>query len=264
MEDYIKINQELWNNWTKIHSKSNFYNVSGFKHGETSLRKVELAELTDVTNKTMLHLQCHFGLDSLSWARKGAQVTAVDLSPEAIKVANQLSNELKIPVNFICANIYTLPNLLNHKFDLVYTSYGVLGWLHDLKKWAKIISHFLKPGGKFYMVEFHPFINMFLNDWKEIRDSYFHNRQPIVEEQKGSYIDRTIDFSHLSYIWPYTLEEILCALCEANLKLNFFHEFPYSVYDCFPDLKQTAPGEYTIKDDAYQLPLMFSLEAIKI
>lgn len=259
----MNTNQELWNNWIPMHAKSDFYDIDGFKKGKTSLRKIELAELTDVKDKTMLHLQCSFGLDSLSWARKGANVTGVDFSPTGIKLANELSEELHIPAEFICANIYDLLNVLNKEYDIVYTSYGVLGWLDDLNKWAKVVTHFLKKGGCFYIVEFHPFINMFKENWSKISNFYFHHRQPTLYNQQGSYIDRTIDFNHPSYIWPYTISEVLTALSNAGLTLEFFHEFPYSPYDCFPSLKEVNEGEYVSKEGPFEVPMTFSLRARK-
>jgi 2-polyprenyl-3-methyl-5-hydroxy-6-metoxy-1,4-benzoquinol methylase len=112
--------------------------------------------LADVKGKKMLHLQCHFGMDSLNWARLGADVTAVDLSDEAIKEAKQLNDALGLNAKFICCNVYDLKELLDEKFDIVFTSYGVVGWLPDLDKWAEIIAYYLKPSGTFYLAEFHP------------------------------------------------------------------------------------------------------------
>lgn len=141
-----------------------FYNVDEFKKGKITLKDIELAELGDVKNKSLLHLQCHFGLDTLSWARLGAEVTGVDFSEEAIEYAKRLSQELDIPARFICSNIYDTIELITDKFDIVFTSYGVLCWLPDLVEWAEIISHFLRCGGIFYIVEFHPVNNIFDNE----------------------------------------------------------------------------------------------------
>ena len=148
--DYFEANKKLWNQRTIVHKDSSFYNLAGFKAGENVLTPIELNELGDVKGKKMLHLQCHFGMDSLNWARLGADVTGVDLSDEAIKEAKQLNDELAMNAKFICCNVYDLKEHLDEKFDIVFTSYGTIGWLPDLDKWAGLIAHYLKPGGTFY------------------------------------------------------------------------------------------------------------------
>ena len=157
---YFEANKALWNKRVDLHFNSEFYDKDKFKKSKNSLNSIELKELGDISGKTILHLQCHFGQDTLSLANLGAEVTGVDFSEEAIIKAKQLSNELNIKADFICSNIYDLKEKLNGKFDIVFTSYGTIGWLPDINKWAEIISHFLKPKGQFLIVEFHPFIWM--------------------------------------------------------------------------------------------------------
>jgi 2-polyprenyl-3-methyl-5-hydroxy-6-metoxy-1,4-benzoquinol methylase len=157
-------NKASWNKRAAIHKDSAFYDLDAFKKGKSSLNKVELAALGNVTNKRLLHLQCHFGMDTMSWAREGAIVTGVDLSDEAIRLAREINQELALNAEFICSNIYDLVNeegkpvagLQSESFDIVFTSYGTIGWLPDLDQWAGIISLYLKPGGTFYIVDFHP------------------------------------------------------------------------------------------------------------
>ena len=150
MDNYINYNQDLWNELTPIHERSKFYDLEGFRSGKQSLKSIELDELGDVSGKSLLHLQCHFGVDTLSWARKGGIVTGIDFSDASINLAQSLSRELGIKASFFRANIYDLPDILKAEFDIVYTSYGVLAWLPDLKRWAEIIVHYLKRGGFFY------------------------------------------------------------------------------------------------------------------
>lgn len=261
MINFTESNKKLWDGWSKINFKSDFYNVEDFKSGKSSLKKVELSELGDVTAKTMLHLQCHFGMDTLSWAKEGAEVTGVDLSSESIELAEQLSNELSIPANFICSDIYDLPKVLDKKFDIVFTSYGVLVWLSNLNKWADIVAHYLKPGGTFYIVEFHPFTNMFGESWEGINDSYFYGEQPICLPQSNSYADSDTEFNHVSYEWPHTMSEVINALRKAGLIIEFFHEFPFSVYNCFPSLEENNKDEFVIKGHGNTIPLMYSIKA---
>ena len=148
-DNYIEINRESWNNKTETHLKSEFYDLDNFIKGKTSLNSIELDLLGDVKGKTILHLQCHFGQDSISLSRLGAEVTGIDLSDKAIQSAKQIAKDTNSKANFICCNIYDLPNHLDKQFDIVYTSYGTIGWLPDLDKWARIVSQYVKPNGQF-------------------------------------------------------------------------------------------------------------------
>ena len=161
MDDYLKANRENWNERTPIHARSEFYDVEGFKAGRSTLTSIELEEVGEVAGRSLLHLQCHFGLDTMSWARLGAKVTGVDFSDQAIALARSLSKETGIEADFVLSDIYELPDVLDEQYDIVFTSFGVLNWLPDLKKWAQVIARFLKPGGTFYIVEFHPFADVF-------------------------------------------------------------------------------------------------------
>ena len=156
--NYLEKNKDSWNRRTDYHVDSEFYDVKGFLRGNTSLKSVELNLLGDIKTKSILHLQCHFGQDTLSLARMGAEATGVDLSDNAIKNANLLAEKAKLKADFICCDIYSLPQHLDKQFDIVFTSYGTIGWLPDIDKWAKIVSRYLKPGGKLVFVDFHPVV----------------------------------------------------------------------------------------------------------
>ena len=156
MERLFEANRAHGDEATPIHVRSAFYDVAAFKAGKTSLQRIEIEELGDVKGKTLLHLMCHFGLDTLSWARAGALVTGVDFSSEALVQARGLAEELNIPAHFVETNIYELPSVLEERFDIVFTSYGVLCWLPDLAEWARIIARSLRQGGTFHMLEDHP------------------------------------------------------------------------------------------------------------
>ena len=138
MDDRIEINRRNWNERTPIHAASAFYNVEGFRSGKVTLTATEMAELGDVKGKSLLHLQCHFGMDTMSWARLGAIATGVDISDTAIDLARELNEELGLNVRFIRSNIYDLPEVLDEQFDIVYTAVGVLCWLPDMKRWAEL------------------------------------------------------------------------------------------------------------------------------
>ncbi len=263
MEEYIKVNKSLWNGKTEIHVKTDFYDVESFKKGKSTLNYLELEALGDVKDKSLLHLQCHFGMDSLSWARLGAKVTGVDLSDKAIDVARSLNAELGLDSEFICSNIYELPSVLDKKFDIVFTSYGVIGWLPDLDKWAEVISHFLKPGGVFYMVEFHPVVWMFDTDISKIDYSYFNNETVI--ETIGTYAEPENEFRHKSISWNHSLSSVINSLMKQNLRVTEFNEYPFSFYDCFKKevLTKDKHGFWQFKGLEGKMPVMFSVKAVK-
>ncbi len=265
MDEHIIENRELWNELTPIHIRSEFYDVDGFKNGRCTLGSIEMEELGDVSGKSMLHLQCHFGLDTLSWARLGAKVTGMDFSDKSIELARSLSEELGIKADFICCNIYDLPENLSGKFDIVYTSGGVLCWLPDLKRWAEIISHFLKPGGFFYILEGHPFSCVFDDspDATElkVKYSYFHTPEPAEWEPEGDYADPDAVVTHGSYEWTHDMGDIINSLISSGLRIEYLHEFPVTGYKALTFMEQDEIGWWRIKGD--NIPLTFSLRATR-
>jgi SAM-dependent methyltransferase len=261
MDKYFDANRGLWNGWARINAGSEFYDVESFKAGKTSLQQIEIDELGDVTGKSLLHFQCHFGLDTMSWARRGARVTGADLSDEAISIARSLSEDLRIEAKFINSNIYDLPKVLEGEFDIVFTSYGALCWLPDLRRWAETIRHFLKAGGVFYIVEFHPYIGILDYEKGIIGESYFYNSEPLTYEEQGNYADPEADFRHRAYEWQHSLSDIVNAVVSAGLSIEFMHEFPYTTYGCFPFTEEAEPGKYMLKGRPNTMPFLFSLRA---
>jgi 2-polyprenyl-3-methyl-5-hydroxy-6-metoxy-1,4-benzoquinol methylase len=262
LSEIFEANKQAWNKRTGVHKGSAFYDVASIKVGKTSLNKIELKEVGDVKGKSLLHLQCHFGLDTLSWAREGALVTGIDLSDNAIEYAQQLSGELKIPAEFICCNVYDLEEHLNRQFDVVFTSYGVIGWLPDLDKWAAIISHFLKPGGTFYIAEFHPVVWMLDENFEKIK-YYYHNQEMIAEVTQGTYTDPYANIQYEEFSWNHSLSEVMNSLIKHGLQIQLFNEFPYSTYNCFNNLEQGADGYWRVKGLEDKIPMMYSIKAIK-
>ncbi len=261
--DNFEYNRQSWNELTTLHAESDFYNIESFKKGKTSLNHIEIKELGDIKGKKLLHLQCHFGMDTISLARKGAEVFGVDISDTSIQKAIELSNELEVPARFVRSNVYDIENVLDETFDIVYTSYGAINWLNDLDKWAKIIKRYLNPNGMFYMVEFHPFIYT-LNDNSEITESYFKSKsiETIVE---NSYTDKS-DVSNKNLIhieWHHSLSEVLNSLITNGLKIEFFNEFPYQVYNCFPNLTEIETGKWVSEKYGDKIPYMYSIKATK-
>lgn len=266
MDGYLKANRELWNELTPIHARSHFYDVEGFKSGRCTLSPIEVEEVGDVSSKSLLHLQCHFGMDTLSWAKLGAKAVGVDFSDEAIALARSLSEETGIIANFICSDIYELSNVLDEKFDIVFTSAGVLCWLPDLKRWAEIISHFLKPEGIFYIFDGHPFSRIFSDSDRvtelKIAESYFSGPEPRHWESAGDYADPHAEVTHGSYEWTHSLGSIINALVGAGLRIEFLHEFPVLFFRAYPFMEQDRDKWWRLKGD--KVPLTFSLRASRL
>jgi 2-polyprenyl-3-methyl-5-hydroxy-6-metoxy-1,4-benzoquinol methylase len=260
-------NKARWNETTEINSKSDFYNLEAFKSNKDclALDKIEKSAFGDVTGKSLLHLQCHFGMSTLSFARMGADVTGVDFSDKAINLASSLSKELSIPANFVRSNIYDLRENLSGKFDYVFTSYGVLTWLKDIPEWARIVAHFLKPGGTFFISEFHPFAGVFDDEAEEglkVTHPYFPDGKPMRFDDEFSYADDTKLKNTEVYEWTHSLEEILDSLLKAGLQIQEYKEYSHARYQMFPFMKRVKRGEYRIENDP--IPLMFSVKATKV
>ena len=267
MSKYTQVNNEAWDAWAALHVDSDYYDVEGFKKGSSTLNRIELEELGDVVGRALLHLQCHFGLDSLSLARMGAEVTGVDFSSEAIANAQRLNDEVGLKARFIRSDIYELPDSLDGQFDIVFTSYGVLRWLPDVERWGKAIARCLKPGGVFHIVEYHPFASVFeadgpITDFK-VASSYFHRPEPFEYQGQATYASDGDGTTHTSYEWAHGVGDIVNALTAANLHINFIHEFPFMDWKGFPFLEQDADGLWKRPDSKPQMPLMFSLKAHK-
>lgn len=260
--NYLNINKYLWNQKVDYHIKSDFYDVPKFLKGNSSLNKIELDLLGDVNGKSILHLQCHFGQDTISLGRMGAKTTGIDLSNKAIKQAKSLAKETKIEAKFICCDIYDLPKHLNEKFDIVFTSYGTIGWLPDINKWGQIISKFLKPKGTFIFAEFHPVVWMFDENLEKIKYNYF-NSGAIIETEIGTYAYKNAAIKDESVTWNHSISEVINSLISNGLEINSLDEYDYSPYDCFNKSVEISPNKYRIKPLENKIPMVYSVVATK-
>ncbi|MFT4698242.1 MAG: SAM-dependent methyltransferase [Flavobacteriaceae bacterium] len=255
-------NKETWNKKVAVHAASEFYNMEYFKKGDSSLHSYELNALGDVKGKSLLHLQCHFGQDTLSWSRMGAKCTGVDISEEGIKLAKELKEELKLDATFVCCNVLDTSKHVTEQFDVVFASYGTIGWLPELQPWAKMIAERLKPGGTFYIVEFHPIVWMF--DYAEnppkMRYGY-HQKEVVFEEYAGTYADPDSDMISKEFGWNHSLGEIINVLVNEGLHIEYLNEYDASPYNIFPDLEKRLDGYYELPSKLY--PLLFEVKATK-
>ena len=224
-----------------------------------------------MSGKTLLHLQCHFGMDTLSFAHRGAEATGVDFSSKAIEYARKLSDEMSIPSRFISSSISNLHHHLNEKFDIVFTSYGVLAWLGDLNEWASVIANYLKPDGIFYIIDEHPFARVLtearINKEKgyiELPMPYQNNGKAIEVAFESSYAEPNCQLeSFTQFIWFHGLNEILNSLLTNGLKLEFFHEFHKSFYCMMKGMEKNDQGWWILKSNRRAIPLMFSIRCNK-
>jgi SAM-dependent methyltransferase len=262
MDHFFQANKELWDARTAVHKESDFYDLKGFLAGKTSLNSIELEGLGDVSGKRLLHLQCHFGQDTLSWARLGAEVTGIDLSSRSIELARQLSTEISRPARFIETDLYSLPQHLSETFDIVFTSYGSIVWLPDLDRWAEVVAQHLSQGGTFYIADFHPTLYMYDFPTRQLAYHYF-NRGVYEEMVEGTYADPSDTTQLKEYFWNHSLSEIIQALIDQGLSLLEFREFDYSPYNCFENMVERAPGEYVFTASPQSFPHVFSLKLRK-
>ncbi|RZJ68326.1 MAG: class I SAM-dependent methyltransferase [Flavobacterium sp.] len=262
-DDYLNINRNTWNDKVSVHLHSEFYDQQAFLNGKSSLKEIELALLGDVSGKRILHLQCHFGQDTISLSRLGATTVGVDFSDKAIETAQVIARDLNADAEFICSDIYDLPNRMYQEFDIVFTSYGTIGWLPDLDKWAKVVSHFLKPGGKFVFAEFHPVVWMFDDEFKYVAYNYF-KAGAIIENETGTYADKSADIKNQSISWNHSLSEVVTSLLENGLTVQKFDEYDYSPYNCFSNMEEFAPGKFRVAHLRNDIPFVYSIVAAKI
>ena len=269
MNDKMEIIRQNWDERTPIHADSDFYDVDGFKSGRITLTKTEIEELGSVAGKSLLHLQCHFGMDTMSWSRLGATATGVDISDTAIDLARELNDELGLDVRFIRSNVYDLPAVLDEQFDIVYTAIGALCWLPDMTGWAEVVARYLKPGGTFYILDGHPVSRIFEpvelpNGGHDLKPchSYFPDPEGISYEGGAHTYTGSEILDTPSHEWQHSMSEIVNAIIEAGLKIEFLNEFAVSEYHAFPPMSRHEDG-WRLDEHHGSVPFLFSIKATK-
>jgi SAM-dependent methyltransferase len=263
-DEWLHTNQAYWDERAPLHTASDFYDVPRFKAGATSLRPFEIAENGDVAGKRLVHLQCHFGQDTLSWARLGATVTGLDFAPSAVAAARALAAEIGVTdARFVESNVYDAPAALGERYDIVYTGLGVLAWLPDVDAWARVVADLLEPGGVFYLAEFHPFPDVLDDETgTTVTHDYFRS-EPTTYEEPGSYADWSTPTVHNRAVeFHHGFGEVVTAICAAGLRIEFLHEHDMTLFGRFHNLVRDADGTFH-RPDGLRLPMMFSLRATK-
>ncbi len=216
-----------------------------------------------MSGRSLLHLQCHFGLDTLSLARRGAVVTGVDFSESAIELASSLAAELELRARFIRSDVYDLTRVLHEQFDVVFTSYGVLCWLPDIPAWARVVSRFLRPGGRFVIVENHPVAACFEEMDGRLELTYpLFQREPFEWMATETYADPSVEMDPSPlYEWSWTVSGMVGALIDAGLRIQGLRELPISSWQRFPAMVKDADGWWRLPEDP--LPLLVACRAVK-
>ncbi len=265
--EWLVTNRANWDDRVPVHLASEFYDVGGFMEGATSLDQFEIDEIGPIVRQsTLAHLQCHFGLDTLSWARLDAKVTGLDFSAPAIEAAKALAAAAGLEARFVVGNVYDAPALLDEQYDVVYTGKGAINWLPDVEGWARVLAAVCKPGGSVYVPEFHPFSSVFADESLEVEYGYFRTEEPLVFDEPGTYTDEDAVLEHTRTLeWAHPIGDIVSAFVAAGLRIEFLHEFAHTHFQRWPFLSRSGPARrYELPGGFPPLPLMFSLLATKV
>lgn len=253
-------NRRHWDARVPIHLAGDFYDVASFRAGGVVLRPFELEDVGDVAGRELVHLQCHFGQDTLSWARLGAKVTGLDFSAPAIEAARTLAAEIGVAARFEVGDVYDAPGILGQQYDLVYTGLGALCWLPDLARWADVVASLVRPGGIVYLAEFHPITDTLADEDLVVTRPYFDGGVPAVWDEPGTYADPDAGTAHnLCYEWVHPVSAVVDSLLQRGLLLERFREHDYTLFRRWPFLVQEGRDIYRMPADRPNLPLMYSV-----
>ena len=265
MDIRLEANRRMWNERVPIHVCSEFYDVEGFKSGKTQLRPWEIEEVGDVDGLDLVHLQCHFGLDTLSWARLGARVWGVDFSPPAIDQATLLAGDLGLDAHFVVADIdHAVEAVGGREFDIVYTGLGALLWLPDVGEWARTVRRLLRPGGRLYLTEFHPFTDVLEEeDGKLVAVRDYAGDTAVMYDEPGTYADlEAPTTNNVSYEWTHTVSDVIGAVLAAGMALELFSERgDYTLFPRYASMARGDDGRFRLPPRFPRIPLIYSLVA---
>ena len=262
--DWYAANREFWDERAPLHAAGEFYGLEDFLADPeaTTLRPFEIAEVGDVAGRTLVHPQCHFGMDTLSWARRGAEVSGIDISPAAVAAAEDAADRAGLDAMFQVGNVYDAVEIVGGRtFDIVYTGLGALNWLPDLGRWAQVMAGLIAPGGFLYLAEFHPVHSILGDEDLTVTSPYFHTA-PQEFEESGSYADeQAVTSANKTYEWTHGIAEVLTGLLDAGMTLELFHEHDYTLFPRWPFLVKEGRDTYRLPEGTPSLPLMYRLRA---
>jgi len=265
MKDYIEANRRNWNDRVAAHLEDReYYDVESFLAGKSTLHEIELSLAGDVKGKELLHLMCHFGLDTLSWARMGARVTGLDFSPKAIEAARELADRTGLDAKFVISDVNHAAEAINEKFDIVVSCYGILAWLADMDRFVRQAVSCLKPGGRLVLVDLHPMLTTLEPDEEtgvfSVIESYFAKKEPEKCDFPHSYANREAILENaVSYQWNHSIAEIVTACLDNGLTIEHLGEYAYSNNNIFPGHMVREYRRWFLKNSEVQFPMLFSL-----
>ncbi len=267
---FVAANRANWDDRVPIHVESADYDLPGFIADTKLIRpvvKFARQEMGDVRGKSLLHLQCHIGTDTLSWARLGAHVTGLDFSPKAIATAKKLSRDAKTPGRFVVSDVYEAPRALGKRYDVVYTGVGALCWLPDIRKWADVVARCLKPGGVFYVHDAHPIVLAASDnlgpEGPRFANPYFEVPKAVMYDDSKTYAGDGVLKHTRTYEWNHSLGELVTALIDAGLTIEWLREHRELSWARWPTMLEKKSGWWVLPKGAADVPLMFSLKATK-
>ena len=267
-DGWLEANRLQWDDRTRIHVASRFYDVDGWLRSRPGPRVREVDALGDVTGLELVHRQCHSGLDTLAWATAGARVTGLDFSPEAIRVAIGLAERCGLAdrARFVCADVLDAAEALGHlTFDIVYVSLGALCWLPSIERWAEQAAALVRPGGRLYLHDVHPVAWSLADDSRHLAHSYFEEAEPHVDDAATTYTDADRPLTHTrSYEWNHGIGEVVSALIGQGLRIDVLEEHDWTVHRRFPWLVEEVPGRWTCPAGSPRLPLSFTVVATRV
>jgi SAM-dependent methyltransferase len=261
--EYQRLNRAWWDERAVIHAGSDFYDLDGFVAGRDTLQPLEPETVGDVHGLDLVHLQCHMGMDTLSWARRGAQVTGLDFSAPAIATAQALAERIGVDARFVVADVYDAVEVLGKTYDLAYQSLGSLNWHPDIDRWAAILAALVRPGGRFFLLDAHPLAWVLDDAGEKVANTYFFDPagDRLVDEG-GSYADASASTTHnetLEFMHPTS--EVITALVRAGFALERFDEHPYTLHQMWPWLEERGHRAFWAPQGRPVLPMMYSLLA---
>jgi SAM-dependent methyltransferase len=263
--DWRNDNRAMWEERVPAHAGSSLYDLDGVVRGRDDLRPWEDGELGSIDDLDLIHLQCHIGTDTVALARRGARTVGLDFSPAALAVAANLAERCRLDIDWVCSDVYdAIPAVAGRRFDVVYTGVGALGWLPDLRRWARVVAGLLAPGGFLYVTELHPMWVALVEDGRTVCQDAIDAPFTRWDDVQGSYAVPGAVFANTA-TWErlHSISDLLSGVLEAGLRIELFHEFDVTPSPS-PWLERGGDGLYRFPSGMHRFPLSYSLRARRV
>jgi SAM-dependent methyltransferase len=267
--DYLDVNRAQWDERADIHATdaTGFYAIDRFMAGEDILTPIDAGEIVDIAGLRVLHLQCHFGLDTLCLVRRGAIATGIDFSPRAIRHARNLAARSGVGATFVEGNVYDAAALAGGNFDLVYTTWGTICWLPDIARWGAVVASLLKPGGRLYLVDGHPGAAILEEVDGRLVPTYGWRTPPsapLMFEASQTYTGDERQLANTkSHEWIHPVGDIVSALLDNGMILERLTEHEVLPWRMFGSMEPAGDRLFRLPANWPRLPLALSLSAVK-